>query len=90
MHEISLIKNLLEKLNSIAEENKGSLITEVSIKLGALSHISEEHFKEHYLEWIKGNPAENAVLKIETSGDYKDPMAQDIVLESVVLETNQH
>jgi hydrogenase nickel incorporation protein HypA/HybF len=58
----------------------------VTVRLGALSHISAHHFREHFEEAARGGPAEGADLVVETSGDESDPRAQDIMLESVEVE----
>lgn len=86
MHELSLINNLLNKVNSIAQEQKAKRIVGVKVKLGSLSHISAEHFREHFYEGVAGTAAEGARLDIETSSDVNDPHAQDILLQSVEME----
>ena len=86
MHEMTLINGLLNKLESIAKEQKAKRIVSVKIKLGALSHISADHFRGHFEEGTSGSLAEGARLEIETSADINDPHAQQILLESVEVE----
>jgi len=86
MHEMSLINNLLHKIESIAKEQKADHITSVRVRLGALSHISADHFKGHFIDGVKGTIAEGALLNIEVSDDLHDPQAQDIMLLSVAVE----
>ena len=83
MHEQSLINNLMNKIFSLAEKEKATRITKVSVKLGALSHMSPEHFKEHFDISAKGTIAENAVIEAEESKDVNDPNAQWILLKSI-------
>jgi hydrogenase nickel incorporation protein HypA/HybF len=53
--------------------------------LGALSHFSPSHFREHFDRVSAGTKAEGAALDIHTSSDIGDPRAQDVLLESVEL-----
>jgi hydrogenase nickel incorporation protein HypA/HybF len=86
MHEFCLISDLICKIRAIACEQDAKRISGVKVKLGALAHISEEHFHEHFVQAALGTPAEGARLEIETSIDESDPHAQDILLESVDVE----
>lgn len=85
MHEFSLMNDLLRKIESIASENGATQVVGVKVRLGALSHISPEHFREHFDHAIEGTVAAGASLQVETAGDINDPLAQEIVLESVEL-----
>jgi hydrogenase nickel incorporation protein HypA/HybF len=46
MHEFSLITDLMRKITAIACEQGASRISGVNVKLGALAHISAEHFEQ--------------------------------------------
>ena len=83
MHEFSLIADLLKKIESIAQENNAAKVTGVKVKLGALSHISAAHFREHFVQGTNRTIAEGADLEVEVSEDLNDPHAQDILLLSV-------
>lgn len=86
MHEQSLMKDLMSKINAIGQEAQARSIVKVRVKLGALSHISADHFKEHFVLAAKGGLAEQAQLDIEVSTDLNDPQAQEILLDSVEVE----
>lgn len=86
MHEMSLIHDLLCRIEDIAREQQAQKITAVKIRLGALSHISADHFKEHFEEGTKDTVAEGAKLETEVSEDIHDPHAQDILLISVDVQ----
>ncbi len=86
MHEMSLINNLMGKIKAIAREQGAERVAGVTVRLGALSHISAGHFREHFIEGARGGIADGAKLTIETSDDIKDPRAQDIMLLSVEVE----
>lgn len=83
MHEQSLMNSLMNKILSLAEKEKATRVTKVSVKLGALSHMSPDHFKEHFDISAKGTIAENAVIDTEVSDDMNDPNAQTILLKSI-------
>ncbi|MFH2054401.1 MAG: hydrogenase/urease maturation nickel metallochaperone HypA [bacterium] len=85
MHEMSLLADILRKIESIARQNKVDQVLKVRIKLGALSHISPEHFREHFEAAAPGTPAAGAKLEIEALTDINDPHAQKIILDSVEL-----
>lgn len=86
MHEQSLMTDLMSKIHAIGEEAQASSIVRVKVKLGALSHISADHFKEHFVLAAKGSLAEQAQLDIEVLTDLNDPQAQEILLDSVEIE----
>lgn len=90
MHEYSLMADLLRKIVRIADETKAERVTSVKVKLGALSHITADHFREHFEEAIRGTVVDGATLRIEQMTDQADPNAQEIVLESVdVYESDE-
>ena len=85
MHELSLIADLMRKIEAVAREHQATRITGVRVKLGALSHISADHFREHFAQAARGTVAEGARLEIEVLTDMSDPHAQDILLDSVEI-----
>jgi hydrogenase nickel incorporation protein HypA/HybF len=87
MHEASLMKNLMRRLDEIASAEKAKRITGVSVWLGALSHMSAAHFAEHFEESSVGTIAEGAKLDVTVSDDPKDPNAQEILVRSVTVDT---
>ena len=86
MHEASLMSGLMTKLESLAREQHAKRVKRVRVRLGALSHFSAEHFREHFEHASRGTLAEHALLDIELSTDIADPRAQDVVLESFDVE----
>ena len=83
MHEMSLINNLLAKIEQIAKENHSNKVSKVCVTLGALAHISEDHFREHFVEGTTGTLAEGAELVVTMNEDIHDPNAQEILLTSI-------
>jgi hydrogenase nickel incorporation protein HypA/HybF len=86
MHEFSLINDLMWKIDAIAREQGARRVVGVKVRLGALSHISPDHFRDHFEAAATGTIAEAARLDIETLREERDPHAQDILLDSVEVE----
>lgn len=83
MHEFSLMADLLRKIEQVAADNGASRVVKVRVWLGALSHITPEHFREHFEDGVRGTVADGAELEVETSGDESHPEAQQILLKSL-------
>jgi hydrogenase nickel incorporation protein HypA/HybF len=80
------MRGLMTKLEILAVEQHATRVKRVRVWLGALSHFSAEHFREHFEHASRGTLAENALLDIQLSTDITDPRAQDVVLESFDVE----
>jgi hydrogenase nickel incorporation protein HypA/HybF len=80
------MRGLMSKLESLARDQHATRVKRVRVWLGALSHFSAEHFREHFEHASQGTVAENALLDIELSTDIRDARAQDVVLESFDVE----
>ncbi len=86
MHEHSLIADLMRKIETLARDHGAGKVSRIRVVLGALSHISPGHFRDHFEEAARGTRAEGAALDIQQNADVHDPHAQDILLESVDVE----
>ncbi len=86
MHEHSLLNDLVKKITALASEQEAKRVLAVKVKLGALSHISPEHFRYHFDQAVKDTLIENAELEVEQLEDQSDPYAQDIILDSIEIE----
>jgi hydrogenase nickel incorporation protein HypA/HybF len=86
MHEMSLIHDLMRKIETIARDQNAVKVVGVKVRLGALAHISADHFREHFDEESKGTIADGARLEVVALTDENDPQAQDIILDSVEVE----
>ena len=83
MHERALIEDLVRKVEQIAHENDGVRVVRISVRLGALSHFTPEHFREHFADATRGTLAEGAAVDAVADEDVNDPNAAGVVLESV-------
>jgi hydrogenase nickel incorporation protein HypA/HybF len=86
MHEAGLMRDLMRKITGLAAAENASRVTGVTVWLGALSHMSPAHFREHFDQAAAGTLAEGATLHCETSGDITDPNADGILLRSIETE----
>ena len=86
MHERALMDDLMRKIESVAHENGGVRVTRISVRLGALSHFTEEHFREHFEDASRGTIAEGAEVDAVLDEDTQAPNAAGVVLESVEVE----
>jgi hydrogenase nickel incorporation protein HypA/HybF len=86
MHETSLTRDLVRKIEAISREADASRVVGVTVRLGALAHMSPSHFREHFDEAAIGTIAEGAEIRIVESADIHDPDAQHVVLEDVEIE----
>lgn len=87
MHEVSLINDLMHRIDEVARAENATRIVSVSVWLGALSHMSKTHFVEHFERAAKGTVADGARLDITVSGDLDHDNAQDLLLENVEIES---
>jgi hydrogenase nickel incorporation protein HypA/HybF len=86
MHETGLVRDLIRRIEAAAAAHGANRVSGVRVWLGALSHLSAEHFREHFAAEARGTPAEGARLTVTESTDPRDPRAQHLVLESLEME----
>ena len=86
MHERKLMDDLMAKIESEAQAAGASRVTRVRVRLGALSHFTEEHFREHFADAARGSVAEGAEVETELRADPTEPEAQGVVLEEIDVE----
>ena len=82
MHEMSLMSDLMRRVESVARQN-GGRVARVKVVLGALCNCSADHFREHFEHAAVGTLAQDAALDIEVSSDAAHSHAQDVRLESI-------
>lgn len=87
MHEASLIANLMTRIDEIARAEGAKRVVSVSVWLGALSHMSQAHFAEHFERAAAGTIADGARLDVTVSDNTGHANAQDLVLKSVEVES---
>jgi hydrogenase nickel incorporation protein HypA/HybF len=86
MHETALVRDIVRRIEDLARAAGARRVTGAKVWLGALSHLSADHFRQHYAIEAQGTAAVGATLVIEASDDLNDPQAQHVRLESVDLD----
>ena len=85
MHEKALMDDLMRKILAVSDAEGGARVTRVTVWLGALSHFTPEHFREHFDDAARGTRAEGATVEATLDGDLSNPRASGVVLESVAV-----
>jgi len=86
MHETALVRDVVRRMVELAQSAGARRVPRAKLWLGALSHLSAEHCREHFAVEARDTVAAGAVLEIEMSDDPDNPHAQEVRLESVDLE----
>lgn len=86
MHEQSLLRGLMRQIDRVVRRENAIRVAEVRLRLGALAHISADHLREHFEQAARGTVAEGARLVIDAGRDVSEDGAQDVRLESLVVE----
>lgn len=87
MHEASLMRDLMRRIDQVANTEHAARVVGVSVWIGALSHMSAEHFAEHFVQSAADTISAGARLTLTVSEDEHHPNAQDILLQSIEVET---
>lgn len=86
MHEQTLLRDVMSRIDEIARVEGATRVTRVQVRLGALSHFTPAHFREHFEDASLGTVAEGAVVDAQVVGDATSAGASEVVLESVEIE----
>lgn len=86
MHERALMRDLVGRVEELAAAEHATAVRRVRVRLGALSHFTPEHFREHFDDAARGTRAEGAAVEATLSEDATAENAAGVVLESVELE----
>lgn len=89
MHEQALMRDLLSRIVFVAETEGATAVSKVTVRLGALSHFTPDHFRDHYRNAARGTIAEGALVDATMDESTTAPNAQGVVLESVELELEE-
>jgi hydrogenase nickel incorporation protein HypA/HybF len=78
--------DLMRKIESVAHENGGVRVLRITVRLGALSHFTPEHFREHFADASRGTLAAGADVDAVVDVDVHAPNADGVLLESIEVE----
>ena len=86
MHERALMDDVMRRIEQAADDSGAARVVRVEVLLGALSHFTPEHFREHFVDAARGTRAEGAEVVARVDDDLQGDRAQGVVLESVEVE----
>jgi hydrogenase nickel incorporation protein HypA/HybF len=86
VHEKALMDDLIRKLEATAAAEGSGRVLQIRVRLGALSHFTPEHFRQHFDDAARGTVADGAEVAAELAHDPTAPDAQSVVLEEVELQ----
>jgi hydrogenase nickel incorporation protein HypA/HybF len=86
VHERALLQDVLRKIEEVTASSGATRVTHVGVRLGALSHFTPEHFREHFADASRGTTAEGARVDAVLDDDIEAPDAQGVVIESIEVE----
>ena len=86
MHEKALMDDLMRKIDAQARAEGAVRVTKIRVRLGALSHFTAAHFREHFEDASRGTLADGAEVEAELRTDPTEAEAQGVVLESIEIE----
>jgi hydrogenase nickel incorporation protein HypA/HybF len=77
--------DVLRKVVAVAAAEGAERVRLVRVQLGALSHFTPEHFREHFAEAARGTVAEGAEVEATMGDDPTAANADGVVVASVVV-----
>jgi hydrogenase nickel incorporation protein HypA/HybF len=86
MHEASLMRNLMRQILAVAASRGAVRIVGLTVRLGALSHMSAQHFREHFEDAARGTIAAGARIETIMGTDIRAADAADVYLEAIEIE----
>jgi len=86
MHEHALMNDVMREILKTAAAENARTVTGVSVWLGALSHMTPQHFAEHFADAAAGSIAAGATITATTSTDIHHPRATGVVIEGIEVE----
>lgn len=86
MHETAVVRDLVRQVEKLAAAERARRVVALEVWLGALSHLSPAHFRDHFRLEARGSVAAGAALRITRSTDTAHPEATGVVLRRIDVE----
>ena len=86
MHETSIMNDLMRRISDIARDEGARRVVRVRVELGALSNMSAQHFREHFVIAAKNTAASDAQLEVEMAETIDARHAQAVRLVEIEVE----
>ena len=65
MHETTLIKNMLSVVAKVRQEQGNKRVKRITVEIPEFGMMSEEHFRSHFEEEVKGTEWKNISLEVK-------------------------
>jgi hydrogenase nickel incorporation protein HypA/HybF len=86
VHERGLMRDVIRRVEDVAAAEGSARVTRIAVRLGALSHFTADHFREHFEDAARGTVAESAIVDAVVEDDVANACAREVLLESIELE----
>lgn len=86
MHERALMDDVVRQVLAVAARAGAARVTGIEVRLGALSHFTAGHFREHFDLAARDTAAAGARLRVSGDGDPFASDAQGVRVVSVDVE----
>ena len=86
MHDRAVMDDLLREIRDVVRREGATRVRRLRVTLGALAHMTPEHFRQHLEVAAPGTPVEGAEIECDCDTDPGAPGAQGIRLRSLELE----
>ena len=83
MLELSLVASLCARAEAVAGVEGATRVTALTVRLGALYHLSPDHLRDQLARASTGSMLEGARVDVTVDTDTASPSAQDIELLAV-------
>lgn len=80
------MEDLVSEIERTACREGAARVIKVRVRLGALSHLTPEHFRAHFREAAQGTVAEGAAVEAEVGTDVGEQDADRVVLQALEVE----
>ena len=81
------MNDVVREIEQVGRDGGAARVTRVVVRLGALSHFTPEHFREHFADAARNTIAEGAIVDAHVEPDLADPRADGVVVESIEVES---
>jgi hydrogenase nickel incorporation protein HypA/HybF len=80
------MRDVIRRVEDVASTEGATRVTRITVRLGALSHFTADHFSEHFEDAARGTVAEGAFVDAVVEDDATDARARDVLVENVEVE----
>lgn len=82
MHERALMADVMRKIEQVAAGEGATRVVRVRVRLGALSHFTPDHFREHFVDASRGTLAAGATVDARLD----EARTTDVVIEEIEVD----